>query len=94
VKIRFRYGEKKVGEVLLLENSAFVIHDIDAEQKEVSSAKLSKEGRLVDLAKSSVEEMDAALAKLQLPPKVFLKEALFDSLRTMFGKDVEILLNY
>ena len=93
-KLRFKHAENKFGEVIMLEGSAFIVHDIDAEQKEVSKAKLNKEGRLVDLEKSSVEEMDTELAKVRLPPKIFLREALFDSLRSMFGKDVEILLNY
>ena len=39
-KIKVKYGEK-YGEVILLEDHAFIIHDIDAKEKEISKAKIS-----------------------------------------------------
>jgi predicted nucleotidyltransferase/uncharacterized protein (UPF0332 family) len=93
-KIRIKYGNDKFGEVLLLDETAFIIADIDAEEKEISKAKISKEGKLYNIEKSSVEEFEEVLSKVNIPPKVFIKEPIFEDLRSLFGRDVEILVNY
>jgi len=38
-------------------------------------------------------ELEAALAKVDVPPRVFVKERLFEHLKNIFGRDVEILVN-
>jgi len=30
----------------------------------------------------------------KIPPRVFIKEPIFENLKDIFGKDVEILVNY
>jgi uncharacterized protein (UPF0332 family) len=71
-KIRVKYANDKYGEVILLDDVAFIIPDVDSEEK----------------------EFEEVLAKVNIPPKVFIKEAIFEDLRGLFGRDVEILVNY
>ena len=42
----------------------------------------------------AVEELEKALAKVESHQKVFIKERIFENLKDIFGKDVEILVNY
>ncbi|MBU0756751.1 MAG: nucleotidyltransferase domain-containing protein [Nanoarchaeota archaeon] len=52
-KIRVKHG-KKFGEVTLLGTEAFIIHDIDNEDKDISRATIDKDGKLIDYKKSSL----------------------------------------
>jgi len=92
-KIRVKHGNK-YGEVLLLGNTAFIIHDIDKEEKDISKGRIDKDGRIVDITSSSLEEFEKELANVKIPPKVFIKHAIFEELKIFFGKDVEVLVNY
>lgn len=92
-KIRVKHGNK-YGEVLLLDKSAYIIHDVDSEQKEISLADITPEGSLANIRASSLEAMEKDLAKVAIPPKAFIKESLFEKLKDIFGKDVEVLINY
>ena len=93
LKIRVKYGSK-FGEVILLGSEAFIVHDIDNEDKEMSKAKINDDGSLGVLEKSSLEEMEKALAKMENPQRTSIKEPIFEDLRNIFGKGVEILMNY
>jgi len=92
-KIRVKHGER-YGEILLLEDTAFIVHDIDHEEKELSKALVKPDGSLGIIQKSSMEELEKHLAKYQIPPKSFIKEPIFEDLKRVFGKDVEVLINY
>ncbi|MBI1969837.1 hypothetical protein HYS48_04030 [Candidatus Woesearchaeota archaeon] len=92
-KIRVKHGER-YGEVLLLEDTAYIVHDIDKEDREISKAKINPDGSLGTIEPSNIEELEKALAKIEIPPKVFIKEPIFENLKEIFGKDVEILVNY
>jgi len=92
-KIRVKHGET-YGEVILLDKIAFIIHDIDHEEKEISKAPINDDGSIGTTEKSSVEELEKHLAKIDIPQKVFIKSLIFDDLKEIFGKDVEILVNY
>lgn len=92
-KIRVKHG-KRFGEVLLLDDVAFIIHDIDHEEKEISRAKIKPDGSLGTTEKSSLVELEKALSKIEIPPKVFIKEPIFEDLKKFFGKDVEVLVNF
>lgn len=92
-KIKVKHGDR-FGEVILLGDIAFIIHDIDKEEKEITKAKLKENGSLGSIEKSSLEEFEKALAKVEIPPKVFIKEPIFEDLKSIFGKDVEILVNF
>ncbi len=93
LKIRVKHGNK-FGEVILLGNEAYIIHDIDNEEKELSKAKINEDGSLGVLEKSSLEEMEKALAKIEIPQRTSIKEPIFEDLKRIFGKDVEILMGY
>jgi uncharacterized protein (UPF0332 family)/predicted nucleotidyltransferase len=93
MKIRVKYGNK-FGEVLLLGGEAFIVHDLDNEEKELSKAKINEDGSLGALEKSSLEEMEKAIAKAENPQRASIKEPIFEDLKNIFGKNVEILMNY
>ncbi len=92
-KIRVKHGER-FGEVILLGKSAFIIHDIDNEDKEITKAALKDDGSLGDIKASSLEELEKALANMKTHDKVFIREKLFEDLKEIFGKDVRIMVNY
>lgn len=91
-RIKVKHG-KRFGEVYLLDKKAFIIHDIDHEEKEISVAKIKADGSLGSVTKSSLEELEKALANMAMPTRVFIKQPIFDNLTEIFGKDVEILVN-
>jgi len=91
-KIRFKY-EDKFGEVLLLDKVAFIIPNLE-NREEIQKAEVTEEGGLKEIKNSSQEEMEKELAKGQIPSRVFIKEKIFEDLRNLFGKKVEILINY
>ncbi len=92
-RIRVKHGNR-YGEVILLGEEAYIIHDIDHEEKEISKAKIKEDGSLGVTQKSSIEELEQALSKVEIPPRVFIKEPIFEDLKRIFGKDVEVLVNY
>ncbi len=92
-KIRVKYGNK-YGEVILLGEEAFVITDIDAAEKEISKARITPQGGLTGRKQSSYEELEKAISKLNIPPKVFIREKIFEDLKEIFGDEVEVLVNY
>ncbi|MCB9359516.1 nucleotidyltransferase domain-containing protein [Candidatus Woesearchaeota archaeon] len=92
-KIRVKHGEK-YGEVLMLDKVAFVIHDLDNQESGISIADIDKDGSLQNLKSSTLEELEKHIAKIEIPNKVFLKQKVFENLKNIFGKDVEILMNY
>lgn len=92
-RIRVKHG-KKFGEVVLLGKQAFIIHDIDNEDRDISKADITPEGSLKNIKASSLEEYEKAITGVEMPERVFIKEPIFEDLKSIFGKDVEILLNY
>lgn len=89
-KVRFKYGEK-MGEVMLLDDTAFIVKDLEDRDK-LLQANISKEGGLEDIKPSTLEELEKHLSKLTAKKKQFIRERLFEDLRTLLGKDVEILI--
>ena len=92
-KIRVKHGDR-FGEVLLLGKVAYIIHDLDHEEKEISKAPVKEDGTLGDIEKSSMEELEKAIADIDIPGRGYIKESIFEDLKEIFGKDVEILVNY
>jgi len=92
-KIRVKHGNT-YGEVLLLDNTAFIIHDIDREEKTMSKANINPDGGLGVTHDTNLEELEKALVKVEIPAKVFIKQKIFEDLKKIFGKDVEVLVNY
>lgn len=92
-KIRVKYGET-FGEVLLLDKVAFITHDIDAEKPQISKADIKDDGSLGTVKDSNLDELEKALAETKVPKRVFVKEPIFENLRGLFGKDVEVLVTF
>ena len=92
-KIKVRYGEK-FGEVTVLGNTGFIVMNIDAKDKELQKAAVNEDGSLGPLKKATLEEFEKALAKIDIPSRVFVREATFESLKSIFGRDVQILVHY
>ena len=92
-KIKIKHGEK-YGEVILLDKIAFIIHDLDVKERQISKAVINEDGSLGPTETSSLEELEKALTKTKFSNKVFIKEPVFESIKNHFGKDVEILVNY
>ena len=90
-KIRFKYGDK-IGEALLLDDVAFITNDLE-KREQIDKADLI-DGSLKNFKKSSLEELEKHIAKIKIPPRVFIKEKIFEDLKSLFGKDIEILVNY
>lgn len=90
-KIRVKYGEK-MAEVTLLGAEAFVIRDLSADEKVMEKCTVKEDGTLSSPEKSSWEDMEKSLAKIDIPARVFIKEKLFEGLKKIFGKDLEIIL--
>ena len=92
-KIVVKHGNK-YGEVLMIDNEVFVIRDVQSQKKEISKGRMSSSGTIGALKESSLEELEKALSRTEVPPKVFVKEKIFENLKSIFGKDVEILINH
>jgi len=91
-RIRVKHGSK-FGEVLLLDKQAFIIHDTEHEDKELSKASIKEDGSWGAIQKATLEELEKTLATVQIPQHVFIKEKTFEHLKDVFGKDVEILVS-
>lgn len=91
-KIRVKYGDK-YGEVLLFDEVAFITVDLDATEREIQKAAIKKDGSLGKIEESNHNELEEHLAKMDLPASVFIKQPVFESIKKVFGKDVEILVN-
>ncbi len=89
--IHVRYG-KQMAEIILLEKVAILILDQEAKEKIYQQATIDKEGKLKDIRKIDPEEVEVILSKVEIPGVVTLKEQTFESLKTLFGKELEIIL--
>tara|TARA_Y100000034_G_scaffold133835_1_gene200579 strand:- start:1203 stop:3008 length:1806 start_codon:yes stop_codon:yes gene_type:complete len=92
-KIRVKYGDK-FGEVYLLGEVAYMIEDVDSVKKAITKAPIQPNGGIGKIKDSSVHELEEAIVAGKIPKKVFIKERIFEDLRKLYGKDVEIMINY
>ena len=92
-KIRVKYGNK-FGEVFLLDKTAYLVEDIDAEKKAITKANILPNGGIGKIKNSTLHELEEAIAKTRIPEKVFIKEQIFEDLKKLYGQDVEVLVNY
>jgi uncharacterized protein (UPF0332 family)/predicted nucleotidyltransferase len=90
-RVRFMHGGK-TAEMLLLGDTAYIIPDVAAEQKEIQSSFIGKDGSLGDFSTSDFETLEHAMATAA-PGKMALHEATIASLRKRFGA-IEILLGW
>ncbi|MBS3107890.1 hypothetical protein J4468_03135 [Candidatus Woesearchaeota archaeon] len=92
-KIKFKYGQNKFGEVVVIGDKAFITGDLE-ERDKIKVANFSTTKGLEKITATTIEEFDKAISKAVTPARIFLGEALLNKLQELFGKDVEILVNY
>ena len=90
-KIRFKYGNQ-AGEMLVLAKEAFIFTENEKKEKEIQKASVDEYGALVNITKSSSEEFEKALVSVQNIGPIFVKQKTFDSLKKLFGFDLQILM--
>lgn len=90
-RIKVKYGQK-AGEVTLLGDTAFIVRNVDAEERTIEKAKINPDGSLGVVETSTLEEFEKSLAKIQLPAQVLLKEKVFESLKKVFGPEMEVVI--
>ena len=78
----------------MLEKEAFLIDDINAKDKEISKATLTEDGSLLHIEKVKLVDFEDAIAKEKIPKEIMIKEKIFSQLKSRYGKNVELLVNY
>ncbi|MFT4312961.1 MAG: nucleotidyltransferase domain-containing protein [Candidatus Woesearchaeota archaeon] len=91
LKIKVKHGNTH-GEVLLLQKTAFIIHDIQAEEKKISKARITEHNGLENVEDSSIEELEKAIVSMKSSKDIYIQDQIFVDLQKIFGKDVQILL--
>lgn len=89
-KVRFKHGDK-FGEILLLKDVAFIIKDVSAKAKKIVRVDINKNGHLVNVKNSDLIEMDKVLVNTEIPKVLSVKETLFEDLKKIIGKNIEIV---
>ncbi|HLP80041.1 MAG TPA: nucleotidyltransferase domain-containing protein [Acidobacteriota bacterium] len=92
MKLRVKHGEK-FGEVILLDKVAFIVPDVDAPERKYLKGDITAKGGISNVTDSSIEELEVALTKIEIPQRAFIKDQIFADLRKVFGKEVEVLVN-
>ncbi|MBR9683698.1 hypothetical protein GOV03_04125 [Candidatus Woesearchaeota archaeon] len=92
-KIKIKHGDK-FGEIILLDKIAFIFRDIDAKEKTLLKAPINTDGSLGTTENATLEEFEKELVKIKFPQRVFIKETVFESIKNIFGGDVEVLVSH
>ncbi len=85
--------DNKYGEIILFDEIVFVIDD-SAKKDKIGKGKIGKDGSIIGVEQSSLEELESFVAKEKIPKNAFIKEKTFESLKTIFGKEIEVLVGY
>lgn len=91
-RLKIKHGEK-FGEVLMLNELAFIVHDTANLTQGISKATVDESGNLTNISSSNIEEMEKAITDFTPKKRISLKPELFVSLKNIFGIDVEIFVN-
>jgi predicted nucleotidyltransferase/uncharacterized protein (UPF0332 family) len=92
LKIKVKYMDKKkekYGEILIIDNEAFIIKDIH-EERLISRAKVDKSGQLTEVKESDFDELEKSLENPNIPNKSYIKHEIFANLKKIFGEDIEV----
>jgi len=88
-KIPFNYG-KKQGEIILLEKVVFVVKDT-SKRENIMIGQVSKDGMLVNVKKSSVNEFEKYLKDMKLPHNRLIKPQFFEAVKDIVGEEIELI---
>ena len=91
-KIRIKYGDK-IGEVMVLENTVFIIKDINQENREILKGIFTKENCIGELKNSNLTEFENELKNIKSIKKILVNENTLNDLKKVFGNSLEILIN-
>ena len=91
-KIRVAYKDK-IGEILVLNNTVFIIKDISAAEREISKGNISEKGFVSDLKASSLLELEEFIKNIKEIKKATFNANTLSDLKRVFGEDIEVLLN-
>lgn len=89
-KVRVKYG-KKFAEITILGDTAYIIRDMDAKDKQLEQADIKRDGSIHNVRDCKPEEFEQALAN-KVPVRVALKREFLESLTGIFGDDYEVLV--
>lgn len=89
-RLRFKY-DNKMGEALIMDGTVFVTKDLEHKDS-LLIAKLANDGTLSDIKKTSPEELEKHLSNLVSTKQAFITEKLFEGLKQIVGKEIEIML--
>lgn len=92
-RIRVKYGDK-YGEIIIIKNKMFIINNIDEPEKEIQTASINGDSKISEVKSSNMQELEAALMDTKSFEKKFMKPEFFEELKRLFGKNVELLINY
>jgi hypothetical protein len=81
--------KEKYGEILIIDNEAFIIKDIH-EERLISRAKVDKSGQLTEVKESDFDELEKSLENPNIPNKSYIKHEIFANLKKIFGEDIEV----
>ncbi len=91
-KIRVKHGDK-FGEIIIVGKTAYIIHDLDNDDKEINKAAFNEDGSFGQPEKATLEEFEKAVSSLKIAPKIYIKEKTLEHISKIFGADIEILIN-
>ncbi|MBU1204162.1 MAG: hypothetical protein KKG60_03795 [Nanoarchaeota archaeon] len=92
-RVRFKHNEK-FGELYLFDKKAFLIDDSGEKEREYSKAGIGADGSLKNIVRSNISEFEEELSKAKISENVSIKEKTIESLKKLFGENVEILIGY
>lgn len=90
-RIKIKY-DGKMGELYVLDKIVYMVGVIDKGIKAVTKAKLMPNGGLGMPRPSTVEELEKVISEIKIDKNTFIKEALFEDLKKIFGSDVEVMI--
>lgn len=87
-RMKVKYGDK-FGEVYVFPGKVFMVMDVNAAEKEVQKAELTKDGQLKQIQGSTIIELEDALLGNLAVQQAFPGK-LFEELKKIFGQQVEV----
>lgn len=87
-RMKVKYGDK-FGEVYVFPGKVYMVMDVNAAEKEVQKAELTKDGILKQIQGSTIIELEDALLGNLAVQQAFPGK-LFDELKKIFGQQVEV----
>ena len=88
-KLKFRHGIK-TGELIMFKDIVFITKDIKNKDK-IKKIEIIK-GRLKTAKKSNLDELEKTLVEKEIVQSIKLNSELFEDLKKIIGKDIEILV--